>query len=87
MTLVVIDTSVLIGLIDARDVWHRAALQLQAALRAARLTSVHFECTIEFIPIKSWAARGAGVPGSYAGHSRPPSPDRGRLLSTGGYDL
>lgn len=36
MTLVAIDTSVLIGLIDARDVWHRAALQLQAALRAAR---------------------------------------------------
>jgi len=46
MTLVAIDTSVLIGLIDARDVWHRAALQLQAALRAARLTPVHFECTI-----------------------------------------
>jgi len=46
MTLVAIDTSVLIGLIDARDVWHRAALQLQAALRAARLTPVHFECTV-----------------------------------------
>jgi predicted nucleic acid-binding protein len=46
MTLVAIDTSVLIGLIDARDVWHRAALQLEAALRAARLAPVHFECTV-----------------------------------------
>jgi len=46
MTLVAIDTSVLIGLIDARDVWHSAALQLQAALRAAQLAPVHFECTV-----------------------------------------
>ena len=32
---------------------------------------------VEFILIKSWAARGAGAPGNCAGHSRIPSPDRG----------
>jgi predicted nucleic acid-binding protein len=46
MTLVAIDTSVLIGLVDARDVWHRAALQLQTALSAAQLAPVHFDCTV-----------------------------------------
>src|SRR5213593_1451598 len=30
---------------------------------------------VEFIPIKSWAARGAGAPGNCAGHSRAPSRD------------
>src|SRR5678815_2431259 len=43
--------------------------------------------TVEFIPIKSWAARGAGAPGNCAGHSRAPSRDRGRPLSTGGSGL
>ncbi len=46
MTLVAIDTSVLIELVDARDVWHSAALQLQTALRAAQLAPVHFDCTV-----------------------------------------
>jgi predicted nucleic acid-binding protein len=46
MTLVAIDTSVLIGLVDARDVWHRAALQLQTALHTAQLVPVHFDCTV-----------------------------------------
>jgi predicted nucleic acid-binding protein len=46
MTLVAIDTSVLIGLVDARDVWHSAALQLQTALRTAQLAPVHFDCTV-----------------------------------------
>jgi putative transposase len=41
----------------------------------------------EFIPIKSWAARGAGAPGNCAGHSRAPSRDRGRPPSTGGSGL
>src|SRR5262245_30300217 len=36
----------------------------------------------EFIPIKPLAAKGAGAPGSYAGHSRCLSPDRGRPPST-----
>jgi hypothetical protein len=39
--------------------------------------------TFEFIPIKSLAATGSGVPGSWAGHSRSPSPDRGYPSSTG----
>src|SRR5437764_13811928 len=42
---------------------------------------------IEFIPIKPSVATESGVPGSCAGHNRVPSRDRGRLLSTGGYDL
>ena len=41
----------------------------------------------EFIPIKSLAATGSGGPGSYAGHSRVPSRDRGRPPSTGGSGL
>jgi hypothetical protein len=43
--------------------------------------------TVEFIPIKSWAARGSGAPGNCAGHSRAPSRDRGRPLSTDGSGL
>src|SRR2546427_1052999 len=42
---------------------------------------------VEFIPIKSWAARGAGAPGNCAGHSRAPSRDRGRPPSTAGSGL
>src|SRR5215813_9928388 len=42
---------------------------------------------IEFIPIKSLAAMASGAPGSCAGHSTVPSPDHGRLLSTGGCGL
>src|SRR6266446_6338987 len=41
----------------------------------------------EFIPIKPLAAKGSGAPGSYAGHSRSPSPHRGRPPSRGGSDL
>jgi len=41
---------------------------------------------LEFIPIKSSAATGSGAPGSCAGHSRVPSPDRGYPSSTGGAD-
>ena len=42
---------------------------------------------IEFIPIKSSVATGSGALGGYAGHSRVPSPDRERPLSTDGSDL
>ena len=41
----------------------------------------------EFIPIKPSAATGSGAPGSYAGHNRVPSRDRGRRPSTGGSGL
>jgi hypothetical protein len=43
--------------------------------------------SIEFIPIKSWVARGSGAPGNGAGHNRVPSRDRGRPPSTGGSGL
>src|SRR2546427_4867701 len=43
--------------------------------------------SIEFIPIKSWAARGSGAPGNCAGHSRAPSRDRGCPPSTAGSGL
>jgi transposase-like protein len=43
--------------------------------------------TFEFIPIKPLAATDSSAPGSCAGHSRVPSPDRGRPPSTGGSDL
>jgi hypothetical protein len=45
-----------------------------------------FQSTLEFIPIKPLTAKGAGVPGSYAGHSRFPSRHHGRPASTGGFD-
>ncbi len=41
----------------------------------------------EFIPIKSSVAMGSGAPGSYAGHSRVPSPDHERPPSTDGSGL
>src|SRR6266567_4211716 len=37
--------------------------------------------SVEFIPIKPLAAMGSGAPGSYAGHNRVPSRDRGRRPS------
>ena len=45
-----------------------------------------FQSTLEFIPIKPLTAKGSGVPGSYAGHSRFPSRHHGRPASTGGFD-
>jgi hypothetical protein len=44
-------------------------------------------CILEFIPIKPSVARASGASGSYVGHSRSPSPDRGRPPSTGGSGL
>jgi hypothetical protein len=49
------------------------------------LSSINF--MIEFIPIKSLAAKGSDAPGSYAGHSRFPSQDRARPPSTSGCGL
>jgi|SRR6266852_4424186 len=42
---------------------------------------------IEFIPIKPLAAKGSDGLGSYAGHSRVPSRDRGHRPSTAGSGL
>src|SRR4029450_4264991 len=49
-----------------------------------KLQFVLYYYKIEFIPIKSWATRGAGAPGNCAGHSRVPSRDHGHPPSTGG---
>ena len=43
---IAIDTSVLIGMLDTRDVWHSAALQVQGALLAAQLAPVYFDCIL-----------------------------------------
>src|SRR5437879_6122710 len=43
---IAIDTSVLIGILDARDVWHRAAIELQGALQAVQWASIYFDCVV-----------------------------------------
>ena len=43
---IAIDTSVLIGMLDTRDVWHSAALQMQGALLAAQMLPVYFDCVL-----------------------------------------
>ena len=43
--------------------------------------------TVEFIPLKPSAATGSDEPGNDAGHSRVPSPARGRPPSTGVFCL
>jgi len=41
---IAIDTSVLVALLNPRDVWHTQALALQDALLAANITPVYFDC-------------------------------------------
>jgi len=43
---VVLDTSVLVALVDARDKWHSAATTLKAALKAERVGLVYFDPVI-----------------------------------------
>ena len=43
---IAIDTSVLIGMLDTRDVWHSAALQVQGALLAAQLAPIYLDCVL-----------------------------------------
>jgi len=43
---VALDTSVLVGLVDGRDVWHRVAVTLRDALKAVRAETVYFDCVI-----------------------------------------
>lgn len=43
---VCIDTSVLIGLLDAKDVWHSAALALKEALQAQQASIAIFDCVL-----------------------------------------
>ena len=45
-TPVVIDTNVLVALVDARDKWHQTAVQLRDALSAAGASLVYFDCVV-----------------------------------------
>jgi predicted nucleic acid-binding protein len=44
--LIGVDTSVVVGLLDAKDHWHPTATRLQEELTAARLESVYFDCVL-----------------------------------------
>ncbi|MBN1139310.1 MAG: type II toxin-antitoxin system VapC family toxin [Anaerolineae bacterium] len=46
MTEVGIDTSVIIGLLDPRDIWHEAACDLEATLVEKRASIVIFDCVL-----------------------------------------
>lgn len=41
-----IDTSVIIGLLDSRDLWHNPALDLLKAITSAKLQPVYFDCIL-----------------------------------------
>ena len=43
---IAIDASVLVGLVNPRDTWHRQATALQAALQQAGYIPVYFDCVI-----------------------------------------
>lgn len=43
---VVLDTSVIVGLIDSRDVWHCAAIVFRDALKVVRAETVYFDCIV-----------------------------------------
>ena len=43
---VVIDTSVLVGLIDNQDTWHDAAWALQNSLKAVQARLIYFDCVV-----------------------------------------
>lgn len=43
---VALDTSVLVGLVDSRDIWHPAAVTLRDALKGAQARMVYFDCVI-----------------------------------------
>ena len=44
--LIGIDTSVIVGLLDARDHWHPAATSLKSTLIAVGLEPVYFDCVL-----------------------------------------
>jgi len=43
---IVLDTSVIVGLIDSRDVWHCAAIAFRDALKVVRAETVYFDCIV-----------------------------------------
>jgi len=46
MTQIGLDTSVLIGLLDAEDAWHEPAITLKQALRAGQADMAVFDCVL-----------------------------------------
>jgi predicted nucleic acid-binding protein len=44
--LISIDTSVVVGLLDDRDIWHTPAVSLQEAMMASGLEPVYFDCVL-----------------------------------------
>ena len=43
---VALDTSVLVGLVDSRDIWHPAAVTLRDALKGAQARMVYCDCVV-----------------------------------------
>jgi len=43
---VALDTSILVGLVDSRDIWHPAAITLRDALKGAQMQMVYFDSVI-----------------------------------------
>ncbi|RMF28072.1 MAG: hypothetical protein D6759_16495, partial [Chloroflexi bacterium] len=55
---VVLDTNVLVGLVDSQDSWHSAAVALHHALKEAQGSLVYFDCVInEAISVLARRAR------------------------------
>ena len=80
------------AVVCAADDQQPAPCRLQESLRDDGSHVMMFERgntrhTFEFIPISSFAAKVPSAPGSYATHSRVPSPDRGCRASTVEADL
>lgn len=46
MTKIGVDTSVLVGLFDTKDVWHEQAVALHTVLQSGNLEAVYFDCAI-----------------------------------------
>ena len=78
--------TVVTAVLANRELIDGVAVVVQQPNRQAEEVA-YLQETVEFIPIKSWVTKGSGAPGSCAGHSTVPSPDRGRPLSTGGCGL
>lgn len=64
---VVLDTSVLVGLVDSRDVWHRPGIALREALKTVHAEVVYFDCVVnETVSVLVWRARERKLPGEFA---------------------
>ena len=73
--------------VDLALITYYDALLRDVELSIVKTAKHHDANTLEFIPIKSLAAKGSDEHGSYAGHNRVPSRHHGRSPSTGGAGL